>query len=65
MCAGQGHDLIGVLAEHRSGLICFAAVSGTEMQVNDGVLSGIVTRYFDEHDKVRFVENWCVQNGFR
>jgi hypothetical protein len=27
-------------------------------------LSGIVTRYFDEHDKVRFVEKWCVQNGF-
>jgi phosphoserine phosphatase len=42
----------------------FAAVSGTEMQVNDGILSGIVTRYFDEHDKVRFVERWCVQNGF-
>jgi phosphoserine phosphatase len=42
----------------------FAAVSGTEMQVNDGVLSGIVTRYFDEHDKLRFVEKWCVQNGF-
>ena len=42
----------------------FAAVSGTEMRVNDGILSGIVTRYFDEHDKVRFVEKWCVQNGF-
>jgi phosphoserine phosphatase len=42
----------------------FAAVSGTEMQVNDGIVSGTVTRYFDEHDKVRFVEKWCVQNGF-
>jgi phosphoserine phosphatase len=42
----------------------FAAVSGTEMPVNDGILSGIVTRYFDEHDKARFVEEWCVQNGF-
>src|ERR1700691_903561 len=37
---------------------------GMQMQVNDGVLSGIVTLYFDEHDKVRFVEEWCVQNGF-
>jgi phosphoserine phosphatase len=42
----------------------FAAVSGTEMQANDGVLSGMVSRYFDEHDKVRFVEEWCAQNGF-
>jgi phosphoserine phosphatase len=41
-----------------------AAVSGTEMQVNDGVLSGTVSRYFDEHDKVRFVEEWCTQNRF-
>jgi len=42
----------------------FAAVSGTEMQTTDGVLSGILTRYFDEHDKVRFVEMWCAQNGY-
>ena len=42
----------------------FAAVSGTEMQVTNGVLSGTVTRYFDEHDKLRFVEDWCAQNGF-
>lgn len=42
----------------------FAAVSGTEMQVLDGVLSGTVSRYFDEHDKVWFVEEWCAQNGF-
>jgi phosphoserine phosphatase len=42
----------------------FAAVSGTEMAATDGVLSGTVTRYFDEHDKVRFVEDWCAQNGF-
>ena len=42
----------------------FAAVSGTEMHVGDGVLSGIVTRYFDEHDKVRFVEEWCARNGY-
>lgn len=42
----------------------FAAVSGTEMEANDGVLSGKVTRYLDEHDKARFVEDWCAQNGF-
>jgi phosphoserine phosphatase len=36
----------------------FAAVSGTQLQTTDGVLSGNVTRYFDEHDKVRFVEEW-------
>ncbi|HEY5342130.1 MAG TPA: HAD hydrolase family protein [Solirubrobacteraceae bacterium] len=28
------------------------------------LLSGKVTRYFDEHDKARFVEDWCAQNGF-
>jgi phosphoserine phosphatase len=42
----------------------FAAVSGTEMQISDGVLSGTVTRYFDEHDKARFVEEWCARNGY-
>ncbi|MGH2904151.1 MAG: HAD family hydrolase [Solirubrobacteraceae bacterium] len=42
----------------------FAAISGTEMHVCDGVLSGTVSRYFDEHDKARFVEEWCAQNGF-
>jgi phosphoserine phosphatase len=41
----------------------FAAVSGTEMQAVDGVLSGAVSRYFDEHDKVSFVEEWCARNG--
>jgi phosphoserine phosphatase len=42
----------------------FSAVSGTEMQVSDGVLSGTVTRYFDEHDKARFVEGWCARHGY-
>jgi phosphoserine phosphatase len=41
----------------------FAAISGTEMQAADGVLSGAVSRYFDEHDKARFVEDWCTSNG--
>jgi phosphoserine phosphatase len=42
----------------------FQAASGTEMQAPDGVLSGVVSRYFDEHDKLRFVEDWCAQNGY-
>ena len=42
----------------------FTAASGTEMQAPDGVLSGVVSRYFDEHDKLRFVEDWCAQNGY-
>jgi phosphoserine phosphatase len=42
----------------------FQAASGTEMQADDGVLSGAVSRYFDEHDKVCFVEEWCAQNGY-
>ena len=43
----------------------FDAVSGTELGVEDGVLSGVVTRYFDEWDKLRFVEEWCEAEGFR
>ncbi len=42
----------------------FVAVSGTEMEVTEGVLSGSVTRYFDEHDKALFVEEWCASNGY-
>jgi phosphoserine phosphatase len=39
----------------------FEAVSGTEMVAESGVLSGRVSRHFDEHDKLRFVEAWCVE----
>lgn len=42
----------------------FAAVSGTELSMTGDVLGGVVTRYFDEHDKVRFVEAWCAEAGF-
>lgn len=42
----------------------FAAVSGTELQTDDGIIGGNVTRYFDGHDKLRFVEDWCANNGF-
>jgi phosphoserine phosphatase len=41
----------------------FAAVSGTGMQAAGDVLSGIVSHHFDEHDKARFVEDWCAQHG--
>lgn len=42
----------------------FAAASGTAMTANDGVLSGVVSRYFDEHDKLRFVQEWCAKRGY-
>ncbi|HEY2633050.1 MAG TPA: HAD-IB family phosphatase [Solirubrobacteraceae bacterium] len=42
----------------------FAAASGTEMEIADGVLSGNVARYFDEFDKARFVDHWCESNGY-
>lgn len=42
----------------------FAAHSGTEMAVLGGSLSGAVSRYFDEHDKARFVQEWCSENGY-
>jgi phosphoserine phosphatase len=41
----------------------FAAVSGTELTVVDGVIGGEVSRYFDEHDKLRFVEDWCAERS--
>ena len=37
----------------------FDAVSGTEMGITEGRLTGRVTRHFDEHDKLRFVEDYC------
>lgn len=41
----------------------FDAVSGTEMGVADGVLTGEVTRHFDEHDKLAFVRGHCEAVG--
>ncbi len=41
----------------------FAAASGTEMSEQAGVLTGHVARHFDEHDKLRFVEDWCGRRG--
>jgi phosphoserine phosphatase len=42
----------------------FDAHCGTEMPILDGVLSGTVSRHFDEFDKALFVRQWCTQNGY-
>src|SRR5260370_14882959 len=39
------------------------AVSGTEMAEVDGRLTGVVSRYFDEQDKLAFVETFCADRG--
>jgi phosphoserine phosphatase len=41
----------------------FAAVCGTTMREERGALSGRVERYFDEHDKLAFIERWCASRG--
>ena len=46
----------------RYGLV---ATCGTELSQEQGVLRGQVSRYFDEHDKRRFVEDWCSARGLR
>jgi len=53
--------LAAELLQERHG---FTSVSGTELQITNGVVGDVVSRYFDEHDKVRFVEEWCAQNGY-
>jgi phosphoserine phosphatase len=40
----------------------FAAVSGTEADVKDGVLTGLVKHHFDEWDKLSFVRSHCDAN---
>lgn len=40
----------------------FEAVSGTEADVKDGVLTGLVERHFDKWDKPAFVESYCDAN---
>jgi phosphoserine phosphatase len=52
------------VADILQGRYGFDGVSGTEMGVEEGVLSGTVSRYFDEWDKLRFVETWCDEHGF-
>lgn len=43
----------------------FEEVSGTEMSLERDLLSGRVSRYFDERDKLRFVEVWCEGQDYR
>jgi phosphoserine phosphatase len=40
----------------------FDAACGTGMHAPGGLLSGRVSRYFDDADKVRFVERWCARH---
>ena len=42
----------------------FDAVCGAEMAIRDATLTGTVERYFDEHDKLKFVTGWCAGNGY-
>jgi phosphoserine phosphatase len=41
----------------------FEAICGTEMETVGEILAGRVARYFDEHDKVAFVEAVCHRIG--
>lgn len=52
--------LAAELLQERHG---FVAASGTELQITDGVVAGSVSRYFDEHDKLQFVEEWCAERS--
>ena len=61
LIATIGWRFAAELLQQRHG---FTAVSGTEFAIRDGVVTGTVSRYFDAHDKLRFVEGWCAQNGW-
>lgn len=41
----------------------FAAVSGTEAELSNGVPTGAVKRHFDEWDKLAFVRSHCEAKG--
>ncbi|MFI1014345.1 HAD family hydrolase [Streptomyces sp. NPDC020965] len=53
-------EFVSEAIEHRP---WFAAVSGVGMEINDGVLSGRVSRHMSEDGKVTFVDGWCRANG--
>src|SRR5262249_10612130 len=40
----------------------FDACCGTEMQERDGVLTGLVSRHFNELDKLQFARDYCAIN---
>lgn len=41
----------------------FDAVCGTEIEVQGGVVTGRISRYFEEDDKCDFVVGWCAGQG--
>lgn len=41
----------------------FAAVSGTEVELEMGIPTGAVKRHFDEHGKLQFVASYCGERG--
>ena len=43
----------------------FLAASGTQIELEDGVLTGSVLRHFDEWDKLDFVSAYCDSAGIR
>ncbi|HEY6307886.1 MAG TPA: HAD family phosphatase [Candidatus Angelobacter sp.] len=51
------------VAEFLQSLYPFDAISGTEMEEVGGRLTGRIRRYFDEHDKLAFVEKHCAEQG--
>lgn len=53
--------LAAELLQERHG---FTSVSGTELQITNGVVGDVVSRYFDEHDKLSFVQEWCAEHGY-
>jgi hypothetical protein len=61
LIATIGWRFAAELLQQRHG---FTAVSGTGFAIRDGVVTGTVSRYFDAHDKLRFAEGWCAQNGW-
>jgi phosphoserine phosphatase len=34
------------------------------MLLDGGVLPGSINRHFDQHDKLRFVQDWCTSRGY-
>ena len=61
LIATIGWRLAAELLQQRHG---FSAVCGTELDIVDGVVTGTVSRYFDAHDKLAFVEAWCARHGW-
>lgn len=52
-----------IAAEFLQARYSFDGICGTEIELNGDCLSGHVSRYFDENDKSRFVEEFCRRKG--